>query len=97
MFRIKTSSADDWIEWIGGYPEGEVEEVAYEAIVLRDLHRYGNVARCIGDLLVPRDLRRYGPTVEAGFFRRGYVGEAYRVLSQLEGTRVRTVSRSTDD
>jgi hypothetical protein len=97
MFRIRTASADDWIEWIGTYPEGEAEEVAYEAIVLRNLHRYANVARCIGDLLVARDLRRYGPNMEAGFFRRWYVGEAYRVLSQLEGTRVRTVPRSTDD
>ena len=96
MFHLRKCGPDDWIEWIGSYPEGEAEEVAYDAIVQRGLHRYATVARCIGDLLVARDIRRHGRTVEAGFFRRSYVAERYRGLSQPEGVRVRTVPHATD-
>jgi hypothetical protein len=89
MFQLHSVTPDDWLVWLGGDPHDEAEAIVHEAIVVRGVHRYADVARCIADQLFARDLQRYGPTSDAGFFRRWYVAEAKRLLARLEATRLR--------
>jgi hypothetical protein len=89
MLRPVVAAPNDWLEWIGPCPDDEAEAVAYDVLVRCGIHRYADVAGAIADELLDHDLECYGPTVEARFFRRWYVIEAYRLLHRLQGSRVR--------
>ena len=90
MFHVRIPEPGDRLEWIGGDPSNEESEVAYTVIVTRGEHDAARVACGVADLLARRDLERYGPSTDAGFFRRWYLVEAYRLLGRLDGTEIRT-------
>ena len=90
MFHLHIPEPGDRLDWIGDEPSNEDGEAAYAVIVTRDEHDAARVARGVADLLARRDLERYGPSSDAGFFRRWYLVEAYRLLGRLDGTEIRT-------
>jgi hypothetical protein len=78
------------VTWIGDPPAPDDDaRLVWSAIVEQGLVLDVEIAALVAAMLVRRDLAATGPSSGAGLFRRFYGPEAWRLLLDLDGTRIR--------
>jgi hypothetical protein len=84
------SSTVHVLAWIAEPPAVDDDAwLVWDAIVNRGLVRDVEIAAAVAEGLFRRDFAVAGPSSDVGIFQGFYRGEAWRLLHQLEGTRVR--------
>ena len=84
------------VTWIGDPPGPDDDaRLVWSAIVERGLVLDVEIAALVADVLLRRDLAATGPSSGAGLFRRFYGRHAWRLLFDLDGTRIRIGETST--
>jgi hypothetical protein len=84
------SSTVHCVAWIGEPPAlDDAARLVWDAIVNRGLVLDVEIAAAVADALFRRDVAEAGASSDVGIFRRLYSEEAWRLLRQLDGTRIR--------
>jgi hypothetical protein len=78
------------VTWVGDPPAvADEARLVWDAIVIRGLVHDVEIAAAVADALFRRDLAAAGASSDAGIFRHLYGAEAWRLLRELDGTRIR--------